>query len=326
MIFTLFLHLIPNTGIEVVDKEIDIPKGASYFPVKVPYEVNILDLTSDLGASLLIMYDMYTNDVFWPEGGLNTPGQPGILTNLVPGAAYLINLYTAYPNWEFPDFAKSGSAGEPRTAFKGENLAWNTVINTGIQHSIAIEKDALNELFVGDLIGAFDAAGTCFGIVEVLSKENNIMLSAFGDDETTSETDGFIDNDVMSYRMFRPSTEKEYALEITYKTDSPALTSDGNYYNHGLSIVTNLKVGSTNIAENKLAKVSIYPNPSNGLLNIRGLETAVEITISNAQGQMIYKSNISESGILDLSAQPKGVYFIKLVGDESMKVQKVILK
>jgi hypothetical protein len=306
------------TGTEVVNKTVNLPKGASYLPVKVPFTVNISDLVNQVGSDLLLIYNIKNGNVLWPAGGLQT------LYDLEPGFAYLINMNVASA-YEYPS-AKSSSAvpSHKPAAFKGVNMAWNEVINTGRPHIIAIDQAALSSVELDDVIGVFNAEGTCVGVVTVDSKDQNLQLIAFGNDEYTEAKDGFGPDEAMSFKLYRPSMDEQYALGVTYSPDAP--NSDGIYQELGMSIIASLKVGATDITENVLANVSIYPNPSNGQLTIDGLQNNVEVSISNAQGQLIYSGTVADHDMLDLSSQAKGVYFVKLVDEGAIRIQKIILK
>ncbi len=307
------------TGTEVVSKTVNLPAGASYLPVKVPFTVNIAQLENQVGDDLLLIYNIYNGQVLWPDGGLQT------LFDLEPGFAYLINMKVA-SSYDYPSAKSVGAAPshEP-VAFKGVNEAWNEVINTGRPHIIAIDNDALANVELDDVIGAFDAEGVCVGVATVDSKDQNLQLIVFGNDEYTEEVkDGFGPKEAMSFKLYRPSMDEQYALGVTYSPDAP--NSDGTYEEMGMSIITALKVGATDISENVLANVNIYPNPSNGQLTIDGLANSVEVSISNAQGQLIFSGTVADHDMLDLSSQAKGVYFVKLLDEGAVRIQKIILK
>ena len=77
--------------------------------------------------------------------------------------------------------------------------------------------------------------------------------------------------------------------------------------------------------------INIYPNPSQGKINIDipdGLD-GLEITVFNSIGQKILselitsKSKITKT--IDLSEVPKGIYFIGLKSDGEQQFRKVIL-
>lgn len=74
-------------------------------------------------------------------------------------------------------------------------------------------------------------------------------------------------------------------------------------------------------------KVSIYPNPSNGLFTIESNTSEVKnIIVTDVNGKLIEKLNVeSQTQTLDIRKYDDGVYFIKvttLYGDKTMKVIK----
>jgi hypothetical protein len=57
------------------------------------------------------------------------------------------------------------------------------------------------------------------------------------------------------------------------------------------------------------SKMTVYPNPSNGVINILKLNDAKRIEVYDLQGRSLYKSNFSKK--IDLSFLSKGIYIIK---------------
>lgn len=85
----------------------------------------------------------------------------------------------------------------------------------------------------------------------------------------------------------------------------------------------------TGINANRIenVKVSIYPNPSNGLFTIESNTSEVKnIIVTDVNGKLIEKLNTqSQTQTLDIRKYDDGVYFIKvgtLYGDKTMKVIK----
>ena len=68
------------------------------------------------------------------------------------------------------------------------------------------------------------------------------------------------------------------------------------------------------VDEYSYSSISIYPNPSRGMLNIEG--TGV-VTISNVLGQEIFKKQIIDKEIVTLE---KGIYFVKKDNDRATKI------
>lgn len=76
--------------------------------------------------------------------------------------------------------------------------------------------------------------------------------------------------------------------------------------------------------------ITISPNPSKGLIQIKGLSSETQtLEIINASGEKINaQSNItSQSSVeIDLSQQPKGIYFVRIKDTKSTTIQKVVIQ
>ncbi|MFO7723873.1 MAG: T9SS type A sorting domain-containing protein, partial [Bacteroidales bacterium] len=90
----------------------------------------------------------------------------------------------------------------------------------------------------------------------------------------------------------------------------------------------------TGIDDNvEISQVEVYPNPSDGLVNLlfNNFEGSYDMTILNDLGQTIMaeKIEVQTSGRfmkqIDLSTQPTGMYFIRLMNENTSKVVKVII-
>ena len=72
----------------------------------------------------------------------------------------------------------------------------------------------------------------------------------------------------------------------------------------------------------------IYPNPSKGLFNLTGFFQAVRLQITDITGKTIYTSALSDlhsERQIDLSNQPKGIYFIKIETENGTLTEKLII-
>ena len=77
----------------------------------------------------------------------------------------------------------------------------------------------------------------------------------------------------------------------------------------------------TSIPETEELKIQVYPNPSNGVFNIK-IEGETTFTIYNLMGQTVANAK-TENGIFTISNLPSGVYFVK--SDKGL-VQKVVVE
>lgn len=83
------------------------------------------------------------------------------------------------------------------------------------------------------------------------------------------------------------------------------------------------KVG---IDEVDFSSVSIYPNPSAGLVNVDGLSEGTTLTVLNAMGQVVRSNTVNNRlVILDLGDLTSGVYFLRMENKRGFKVEKLRL-
>ena len=73
------------------------------------------------------------------------------------------------------------------------------------------------------------------------------------------------------------------------------------------------------------ANVSIYPNPTNGLLHIEG-QGMMHITVSNLLGQKVMETVAESQATLDLSRYEAGMYVLHIETENGVLTQKVNLK
>ena len=125
---------------------------------------------------------------------------------------------------------------------------------------------------------------------------------------------------------------------IKPKTGLPAGTLLHNtgyiYFDYNAPIVTNTTInefmGTAGIAtNNKQSTFSIYPNPSTGKYSIELSEgtdvSKLTIEVSNLLGEVIYQSKINnKQSTIDISKEPNGIYFVRIIGGEQALNQKVV--
>jgi PKD repeat protein len=97
------------------------------------------------------------------------------------------------------------------------------------------------------------------------------------------------------------------------------------------SIATNLTTtGISSFAENAI--LSIYPNPSNGIITISFVAKSENLTVEvfNDLGQMVYIEKINDcpkdcNKIIDMNSFNKGIYLFRIVADGNIYTKKVLL-
>lgn len=96
------------------------------------------------------------------------------------------------------------------------------------------------------------------------------------------------------------------------------------------SVYINLVTGIDE--NNAFGNMSIFPNPTTGklTLTISGINEKVKLSVVSTHGQEIYTDEFyatynGTNRQIDLSALPKGIYFIKLANDNAINVKKVVV-
>lgn len=102
----------------------------------------------------------------------------------------------------------------------------------------------------------------------------------------------------------------------------------GNGYRSDLAIDDIRFDGTVGVNDNmSLTNMNIYPNPSNGMFNYtyNGEET-ITLSIVDVSGKLVKTIylNSNSTGVIDLSNQSKGVYYIKAQSNQTFEVIKLI--
>ena len=304
-------------GAEVMDKTVDLLTGVNYLPVLDDQPVPAIDIFSQIETEMLYAFDIVNGLVYWPEGGLYT------LMTLEPGKGYLVSMI-APGTVTYPETDGSFNYVKPQQKVV-ENAPW-TVDNTGIAHIVSIYSSALEDLKSGDIIAAFNSEGICVGMTQYNGANENLALVVYGDDFTTEVADGMIEGELMHFVVYKPSTEKEIQVQPVWDA---AMPNSNKYADNGLSAITDFKAGALAIDDSALGNIKIFPNPSTGVYNITGIEEQVEMFVLNAQGQLLMKESIDNTKgtiQLNLSSAARGIYYIKLVSETGVRIEKIILE
>lgn len=79
--------------------------------------------------------------------------------------------------------------------------------------------------------------------------------------------------------------------------------------------------------ENQLAKLNVYPNPSNGLITISYENHYFNsVMITNMAGQILHTQDMSTDVSIDLTKFGSGMYFVRVSGDKGSLTEKVVVK
>jgi len=283
--------------------------GLHYLPVLSPDPVSAFDVFGPIGNNLLFAFNIQDGLIYWPAGGIYT------LETLEPGIGYLVRLLNPAT---FNFTAKAATSPNQVYTFVN-NTPWNNVAKTGDAHIISIDKAAMSEIEAGSVIGAFNTSGICVGMTEIASKSTNQALIVYGDDFVTQASEGLTEGEMLNLKLFTPSNGQVTDLVATYDPN----WNTGTFEPNGLSLIESLKAGALGIG-NIPSKFEIYPNPSTGLFNILS-DGKITVEVVNATGQIVNSSNFDGNGTLDLTQAGKGVYYLRILSVNGIRIEKIVI-
>ena len=83
----------------------------------------------------------------------------------------------------------------------------------------------------------------------------------------------------------------------------------------------------SSLEDDKNIEFSVYPNPSNGEININSLNNDnYNIMITNYLGDIILSKSLTGNFSFDLSNYSKGIYMIEVSNDNISETHKVVIK
>jgi hypothetical protein len=300
------------TGEEVVDKTVNLSAGTTFLPVLSPEPVPATTIFDQIEDELLFAFDL-GGLIYWPDGGIYD------LQVLELGRAYLLSML-ADASVTFPESGGGKQLNGNKIRIV-ENSPWE-VINTGNPHIISIFNAALTDLKQGDIIAAFNAEGACVGVTQYTGEAGNLPLVVYGNDLTTELVDGLVEGEAITVKVYDPLTQE--ASEVYPVWDSK-MPNSGQFVENGLSAITSLKA-ATSLEDHSLSNLAVYPNPNTGLFTVTGIYDPVEIHVLNTSGQMIESFNANQSIEINLSNLAKGIYYLKVISELDIRIEKIIIK
>ncbi len=303
-------------------RTVSLQEGWNYLPVISTCPAKVTDIFGG-NPKVQIIKEIAGMGLYWPAVGINSIG------DMIPGRAYFIRVTESF-NITYPECPPTKSSIITADVLKARNNGiWNEITYTPVTHVVAVDAGLYEILKPGDILGAFTPGGLCAGYLEMDGLGNG--LSLFGDDPLTPETDGFAENDPITFRVYRPATGDEFGLNVTF--DQAYSDNDGLYSANGLSAIMKSETSYLSVFEDNQSEIAVYPNPSTGKINISGLGENAGIEILNASGQLMNtftRLNVGKTGgsvfSIDITAFAPGVVFVKIIEPEKVTIRKIILQ
>lgn len=114
-------------------------------------------------------------------------------------------------------------------------------------------------------------------------------------------------------QQYTANANGSYSVEIT---DGVCVDTSYCYNVTSVNIIDNFDEGN----------ISVYPNPTNAIVNISG-NSIKKIEIINSNGQILKLIDVSTNNIeIDLGNYPKGIYQLKIISDNNVIIKRLITK
>ncbi|NCA87108.1 MAG: T9SS type A sorting domain-containing protein, partial [Clostridia bacterium] len=301
-------------GLPLNDLTVDLTETWTYLPVLHQTPVAAEDLFMQAQPQIVIAKEIAGTGVYWPQYGINT------LNVLTPGKAYLVKV-SGSTSVDFDLVAKSGVISI--NPIQPENASpWNDPVYSNSSHTIALTNEvAASTLKPGDWFGVFNADGICCGIMKF--DGNSTAITAFGDDPTTNDVNGMVENDRMFFKAYRSATDEMFDLQVGFDASA---NESAYFIANGMSVISDLKAKATGVSDAEQNLIRVYPNPTNGILNIEGISADSKVEITNAAGQLIYKSDTRGSQTINLGGQARGLYNVRITNQQFTTTRKVMVE
>lgn len=186
-----------------------------------------------------------------------------------------------------------------------------------------------------------------FGQVYIVGEFNN---SSFGFDGFTLENKGGDDAFMIQFDGGTGTVTWADSVGGTESESCKAVSSGqlgrvyfaGNFASGSITVdgeeLTNVNPGTDDIFVAKLsnslglsevtpASIQIYPNPSNGIFNLKSDSNIKSVEVLNMTGQLIYGSKVNSNDFeINIQSRPAGVYILKVQTDKGFEIKKVIIR
>jgi hypothetical protein len=309
-------------GESYLDGTLTLPAGWSYLPVLSTCEAAIGDVFAGNIGDVIFIQELISTNVYWPAYEIFT------LETFEPGKAYRVKLATGV-TVSFPECTSLKSQLKPQPTLNKTETAWGAVNMTPVTQTTVITAEALAGFNIGDMIGAFDGEGNIYGYIQLAANNQNQTITLFGDDFSTTLKQGFVQNEQITFKLYRPATSEIFEIEAIY--DENMNNSSGLFMESSLAAIINLKLKSTGTEMKEYDGFEILPNPTSDFVQIKfaAIESQdLELVIYDMKGNMVIQRSISGTTTLDVRPLQKGVYvvFVSNSVSGSYNVKRLIVK
>ena len=308
-------------GDALIDNDPTYSAGVHIIPVLSDGLVEVSNLFTSPQSDIQYLWDMTTNNIYWPAGGIFT------LSQLSAGVGYMA-CFNNEVTLDFPAYDGYFFDGVtvPQPYAKGP---WPCQ-RTGNVHLISVNMEAANSLENADYIGAFDLLGNCLGYTPIDHRDQNYLITTYGDDKYTNQKDGGTEGELITFRVIYNENNDETELQPIYSNAFP--NNNGLYADNGLSLITDFKESSNGMQAHGLgSRITLFPNPARDEVTLvcetDHYMSGYDIEFISTTGSIV-KSISTEVAMtrINVTDLEPGVYVIKISSTEYTVYKKLVMQ
>ena len=202
------------------------------------------------------------------------------------------------------------------------------------ENSFGFSKREYSQILVGDKCdivfeltdtGGDGWKGACISVTDENGNRIGIVTMTEGSEQTAvvpllKGNLNFIWNHGWYHTSEQYDTDYECHFIIKNSEDEVLYTS-GNH-SDGVFMTYNNDCDNTWVAEASTSNVRLYPNPTNGIINVEG-NGEMTISVMNMLGQKVMEVSANDNAVVDLSNCESGIYMVKIETVNGIIVEKI---
>ena len=131
-------------------------------------------------------------------------------------------------------------------------------------------------------------------------------------------------NFIWNHGWYHTSEEydTDYECHFIIKNANDEVLYTSGEHSDGVFLTYNNDCEHTNVVEVSASNIRLYPNPTNGVLNIES-EGMMTISVMNVLGQKILETTATDNTTVDLSSFESGIYMVRIETANGVKTEKI---
>jgi parallel beta-helix repeat protein len=198
----------------------------------------------------------------------------------------------------------------------------DSIINSSGQYSILLQDQFGCDSLVNLNLHVIPLPYVFIGNDTTINENDTLKLDAGPDFINYSWNNGSIEQGIGIYGL----NKGEYIYFVNITDSSGCENSD--------TIVLTIKEYINTIAVKDIdLELKIFPNPSSGDLNIeiKNIQKELSLIIVSSQGQVIWRKELSTKSLsysqsIHLNSLAPGIYFLKIISENCIKLESIIVK